>query len=510
MDLATALAGFQDALTFYNLLFVLAGVVLGQVVGAMPGIGPIMTMAIAIPFTFVLDPLPAIGFLVGVNKGGLVGGAIPAILINTPGTPDAAATALDGHPMAQKGKPLKALKMALFSSVSGDTFSDLVLITISAPLAVIALQMGPVEIFSVMVFAFAVISGMIGRSVAKGIFATALGLFCATVGLDPQFSTPRLIFGHIDLYNGFPIAAVAIGSLAVSEIFTRTGTPGIAGRPAVFIPKNQPASDRGVSLKEFLSCKMILLRGALIGTTIGAIPGMGSTAAAFMSYASAKQSSDQPETFGKGNIKGIAATESANSSVAGADFIPLLTLGLPGSASAALLISAFLIQGIQPGPLLFEEQGQLIYGLFGAMVMANAMNLFAGLFGLRMWARIAAAPSSIVFATALVLCFTGVYLSSGGYFAVVVMLMFAVLGLVMTALGYPVVVFIIAFFLGPRFELSLGQTATILRGDVTRLTNHPVALAFLALSLFVVYWLGVRGRKQTNPSVVKSLKEASK
>lgn len=498
MDLATILSGFQDALTFYNLMFVLAGVVLGQIVGAMPGIGQIMTMAIAIPFTFVLNPLPAIGFLVGVNKGGLVGGAVPAILINTPGTPDAAATALDGYPLSQKGKPLKALKMALFSSVTGDTFSDLVLITISAPLAIIALQMGPVEIFSVMVFAFAVVSGMIGKSVAKGIFATALGLFCASVGLDPQNSTPRLIFGYVDLYNGFPIAAVAIGSLAVSEIFARVATPGIASRPAVFIPKDQPAEDRRVSLREYLSCKFILLRGALIGTSIGAIPGMGSTAAAFMSYASTKQSSKHPETFGKGEIKGIAATESANSSVAGADFIPLLTLGLPGSASAALLISAFLIQGIQPGPLLFEEQGRLIYGLFGAMVMANAMNLLVGLFGLRLWAKVAAAPSSIVFSTALVLCFVGVYLSSGGFFAVVVMLMFAVVGLIMNALEIPVVVFIIAFFLGPRFELSLGQTATILRGDVTRLTNHPVALVFFALSLFIVYWLGVRGRKKTN------------
>ncbi|MEE9332812.1 MAG: tripartite tricarboxylate transporter permease [Granulosicoccaceae bacterium] len=240
-----------------------------------------------------------------------------------------------------------------------------------------------------------------------------------------------------------------------------------------------------------------MLRGAIIGTTIGAVPGMGSTAAAFMSYASTKQSAKDPESFGKGDLRGIAATESANSSVAGADFIPLLTLGLPGSASAALLISAFLIQGIQPGPLLFGQQGQLIYGLFGAMIIANFCNFFCGLFGLRLWSRMISAPESVVFSSALVLCIVGVYLSTGGSFGVYVMLLFAVLGMGMTVLNYPIVVFIIAFFLGPRFELSLGQTATILRGDVSNIINHPIAIVLILMSVFSVYWLGFRSNKKS-------------
>lgn len=493
-DLSVVFAGLSDAFTLTNILFVLCGIIVGQFVGAMPGIGPVMTMAIAIPFTFVLNPLPAIGFLVGVNKGGLIGGAIPAILINTPGTPDAAATALDGYPLSKKGKPLKAMKMALFSSVTGDTFSDLVLITIAAPLAIIALNMGPVEIFALMVFAFAVISGLIGSSVTKGIIAAAFGLLCASVGLDPEHSTPRFIFGFFDLYDGFPIASVAIGSLAVSEIIARLAAMRGEVRPAVNIPRDQPAEDRNVSWSEYWGCRFTLLRGASIGTLIGAIPGMGSTAAAFMSYASTKQASKNPENFGTGDLRGIAATESANSSVAGADFIPLLTLGLPGSASAALLISAFLIQGIQPGPLLFAEQGQLIYGLFGAMVIANICNLFCGLFGLRLWAKLISAPESIVFASALILCVIGVYLSTGGVFGVYIMLVFACIGLGMNAMGYPVVVFIITFFLGPRFELSLGQSLTILKGDWTNLINHPIALTLLLLSVGVVYWLGIVNR----------------
>ena len=496
VDLSIILAGLADAFTPINMLFVLAGVLVGQFVGAMPGIGPVMTMAIAIPFTFVLNPLPAIGFLVGVNKGGLIGGAIPAILINTPGTPDAAATALDGYPLTRKGKPLKAMKMALYASVTGDTFSDLVLITVAAPLALIALRMGPVEVFALMIFAFSLISGLIGASVTRGIIATGLGLLAATVGLDPEHSTPRFLFGFLDLYDGFPIASVAIGSLAVSEIILRLARLRGEIRPAVSIPRGQTGDERRVSFAEYWACRFVLLRGALIGTGIGAVPGMGSTAAAFMSYAATRQSSSTPEKFGKGELKGIAATESANSSVAGADFIPLLTLGLPGSASAALLISAFLIQGIQPGPLLFDQQGRLVYGLFGAMIMANVCNFACGYFGLRLWARLIAAPESVVFSAALVLCIAGVHLSTGGTFGVYVMFLFALVGIVMNALRYPVVVFIIAFFLGPRFELSLGQTATILRGDPSNLIHHPVALALLAMALFTVYRLGFKSARK--------------
>lgn len=492
VDFNTILAGLGDAFTLTTILFVLSGVVLGQFVGAMPGSSQEMTIAIAIPFTLVFAPLSAIGFLIGVNKGGLVGGAIPAILINMPGTPDASATAFDGYPMTKKGKPLKALKMSLYSSVSGDTLSDLVLITVAAPLAVVALKMGPVEIFALIIMAFALISGLIGASVTKGIIATALGLLVSTVGLDPEHSTPRFLFGFTDLYGGFPISSVAIGSLAVSVIIARLA--GMAGgmRPALHIPRNQTDDQKRVSLAEYLSCRFVLLRGALIGICIGIVPGIGSTAAAFMSYASTKQAAKDPESFGKGDLRGIAATESANSAVGGASLIPLLTLGIPGSVSAALLIGAFMIQGLQPGPLLFEEQGQLVYGLFGAMMIANVCNLIFGLFGLRLWAKLITAPESIVFSSGLVLCMVGVYLSTGGMFGVYVMLMFAAIGMIMNALNYPIVIFVIAYFLGPRFELALGQTATILRGDITNLINHPIAAALLLMSVFSIYWLGIR------------------
>jgi putative tricarboxylic transport membrane protein len=497
IDLNIILSGLADALTLYNLFFVWCGIIVGQLVGAIPGVGPVMAMAIAIPFTFVLNPLPAIGFLMGVSKGGLVGGAIPAILINTPGTPDAAATTLDGYPMTQKGQPEKATKMALYSSVSGDAFSDVVLITLAPLVATAALKMGPIEVFALMVFAFSIIAGLVGDSLSKGIIAAALGLFCATVGLDPENSTPRFIFGHFELYDGLPLVSVALGMLAVAEIFRRIAL--IKGEigAAVTIPESQKKEDRRVSWAEFWSCRYTILRGSCIGTVMGSIPGLDSSAAAFMSYATAKQTSKDPDSFGKGNIHGIAATESANSSVSGANLIPLLTLGIPGNVAAALIISALMIHGIQPGPLLFQEQGRLIYGLFGSLIIANGLNLFTGLLGLRLWSRVIKAPESIIFPAALLLCTVGVYLATGSLFGVVVMFVFALLGYIMNACGFSVIVFVIAFFLGERFELSLSQSLNIIDGDVRLLLAHPVALFLLALAVFSIYWFGMHSAKKT-------------
>jgi putative tricarboxylic transport membrane protein len=492
VDFATILAGFGDAFTLWNLLFVLFGVVVGQFVGAVPGIGPVMAMAIAIPFTFGLDPLPAIAFLVGVNKGGLVGGAVPAVLMNTPGTPDAAATALDGYPLAKAGKPLKATKMALFSSVTGDTFSDIVLITVSAPLAVLALRMGPVEVFGLMIFAFAVLSGLIGKSLIKGIIAAAFGLLCAMIGGDPENNAPRMLFGYWELYDGLPLASVAIGMLAISEIIRRLSQIRGDMKPAIEVKDTGNPDDRRVLFSEYWACRYTMLRGAVIGTILGALPGIGSTAAAFMSYATAKSTSKEPETFGRGNLHGIAAAESANSAVVGSNLIPLLTLGIPGSVGAALIISAFMIHGIQPGPLLFQDQGRLIYGLFGAMLMANFLNLWVGQMGLRLWVKVVSAPESIIFASALLLCIVGVSMATGGLFGVAVMLIFAAIGYLMTSFGYSVVIFIIAFFLGPRFEISLSQSLALMNGDWRLITNYPIALVLIALAIISVGWFLTR------------------
>lgn len=502
-EISVILAGLADAFTLVNLLFVAIGVAAGQMVGAIPGIGPIMAMAIAIPFTFALDPLVAISFLVGINKGGLFGGAIPAVLINTPGTPDAAATTLDGYPLAKSGKPVKATRMALYASVTGDTFSDIVLITLAAPLAGLALQMGPVEILALMIFAFSIISGLIGDSLVKGLIAAVAGVLLATVGLDPEHGTPRFYFGYFELYDGASLVAVAIGMLAVAEIFRRIVAARRTGaQPAISLDGGGDA--QRVRFGEYWACRAAMARGALVGTILGAVPGIGSTAAAFMSYAATKKAGpgDGPP-FGEGNLRGIAATESANSAVMGANLIPLLGIGIPGSIGAALLISAFKIHGIQPGPLLFRTQAQLIYGLFGAMLMANLMNLIIGQLSLRLWARVIRAPESVIFSSALLFCFVGVYLSTGGLFGVGLMLIAACVGYTMTAFGYPVIVFIIAFFLGGGFESALSQSLVILDGNPLRVIDHPVALGLLVLAVGTTVWLG-RGRRKGLDSPEKS------
>lgn len=496
ISLDLILAGFTDAITVANILYIIMGVAIGQLVGAIPGIGPVMVMAIVIPFTFTIDPLMAISFLVGINKGGLVGGAIPAILMNTPGTPDAAPSAFDGYPLAKQGKPMKATKMALFSSVTGDTFSDIALITLSIPLAMVALKMGSVEIFTLIIFSFSVIVGLLEGSIAKGAISMFLGMLVATVGLEAEYSTERLIFGFYELYEGIPIVPIVIGMLAMPQILIRLSKIVDITSPVINIPKNQPDKDKNVSWAEYWSCRFAIARGSLIGLGIGAIPGIGSVVAAFMSYSFAKASQEKNETkYGEGNIKGIAATESANSAVMGANLIPLFSLGIPGSISAALLIGAFMIHGLVPGPEMFEQQGQLVYAIFGAMLVANVTNLIVGYFGMRIWIRAMLIPETVIFSFSFILCIIGTYLSTGSIFSIVIMFIFAILGILMQLLGFSRVIFLIAFVLEKRLEETFIQAMGLLDGNILGIIHHPIAMIFLILSVCSVYYFGVK-RKQ--------------
>lgn len=496
-DISIIIAGLTDAFTMTNLLYILAGVAVGQIVGAIPGLTILMALAIAIPLTYSLDTLTAVAFLISVNKGGTVGGAIPSILLNTPGTPESAATALDGYPMAKKGKPMKAMKYALYYSVFGDLSSDIVLITVAAPLALVALKMGPVEILALMILAFTVISGLVGNSMIKGLVAAAAGFLAASVGIDPSLGSPRFTFGILELYDGLPLTAMTIGLLAVSEIFTqiaRSTKTSSTLTPIPVISKNP--EDNRVTLKELMANKVVAIRAFFLGTIIGAIPGLGSATAGFLSYSVTKQAAKDPEAFGTGDPRGIAASETANSAVVGANLIPLLTLGIPGNISAALLVSAFIIHGIQPGPLLFETQGQLVYGLFGAMLIANFANLFVGQFGMRLWAFAVGAPNSLIYPTALLLCLTGAYVTTGGFFGVFVMLIAGVIGYFMRVFGYSIVAFVIGYFLTPQLERSLSHALLLTDGDPMKFLQHPIAIILVILAAICVYYLGPKKKSK--------------
>ncbi|MEQ8366129.1 MAG: tripartite tricarboxylate transporter permease [Roseicyclus sp.] len=497
VDFSLLLAGFADVFTLTNMLFILGGVALGQIVGAIPGLSIIMALAIAVPLTYGLDTLAAISFLISVNKGGTIGGAVPAILLNVPGSAESAATTMDGHPMAKNGKPMKAMKYALYHSVSGDLASDIVLILLAAPLAIVALNMGPVEITALMILAFTVISGLVGDSMIKGLISAAFGILLATVGLDPGMATPRFTFGILELYDGVPLTAVSIGALAMSGVLI--GLLGMRAsdktqQSAISI-KGRSRGDSVVTFAEFWANRFVAFRAFVIGTIIGAIPGLGSTTAGFLSYSVNKQAAKDPEAFGKGDARGIAASETANSAVVGANLIPLLTLGIPGNIAAALLVSAFIIHGIQPGPLLFQQQAQLVYGMFGAMLVANFCNLGVGQFGMRFWAMVVSAPGTVIYPAAMLLCFAGSFVITGATFGVFVMIAAAVFGYMMRAFGYSIVAFIVAFLLTPQLESAVVRARLITNDNPAELLSHPIALVLIAMSIGSIIYLGPRKKK---------------
>ncbi|MBN1238354.1 MAG: tripartite tricarboxylate transporter permease [Gammaproteobacteria bacterium] len=490
------LAGIAAAFAPVNIAFIALGVSLGIVVGAIPGMSAPMAIAIGVPLTYAMNPVSAIAFLLGVHKGGEYGGAITSILINTPGEVSTALTALDGHPIAQQGKPRKALMLSLYSSVAGDVFADIVLIVSAAPLAVLALRMGPAELLGVLVFAFAFITTLLGRSVPKGAIALALGMLLATVGLDLETGGERLTFGLLELQDGIPLVAIAIGVLAFGEVLVQIEgyfRGGAAEPEAPRIALGSSRDDR-LSWAELRGCARAILRGSVIGTGVGALPGLGASVAAFLAYGAERRASKTPEQFGKGKLEGLAAIESANNAVIGASMIPLLTLGIPGSATGALIVGAFLIHGITPGPFVFEESAEIVYGLFASLMIANLLNLVIGNVGLRVFTMFLAIPRRLIVASTAVLCLTGAYVTTGSMFGVGVTLVFAWLGYFMRKLQFPFIVFLIGFILGPMFERSLRNTAVLFDDPVTLAVEHPLLPALAALGIYLA-WRGNRAKR---------------
>jgi len=492
------LAGIGDALEWMNVMFIALGVLTGIIVGAIPGLNGPMAIAVALPVTFYLSPLGGLAYLIGIMKGGTFGGSVSAILLNTPGSPEAAATAFDGYPLAQKGKPLKAMKMALYSSVFGDSFSDIVLFLVAAPVAILALMMGPPEMSAVLIFALTIIAGLSGRSLIRGIIAATLGGLVGSIGLDVESTLPRLTFGFVDLEDGVPLIPLTIGLLALSEIMIQIeaqvlGRSGVAERINPFT-KDARAEDKVVTWAEWRDSFKTIMRSSLIGTGIGALPGVGAVVAGFLGYAAAKRASSKPEEFGTGRLEGIAAVEAANSAVTGANLIPLLAIGVPGSLSAAILIGAFLVHGVQPGPLIFQDHARLVYGIFAAMALANVLNLIIGQFGLRFFAFVVSFPNSVIHPIVIVLCIAGAYATNNSMFAVAIALISGVAGYFMRKLDFSFAAFIIGFALAPQTELYIRQTVILFWDNPTALLSHPIVLFFLALTVYSLWRIVVHKR----------------
>lgn len=485
MDLI--LAGIADALSPVSLLFLLGGVGIGVAIGAIPGINGPMAIALFIPLTFYMSPLAAIGFLVGLNKGAFFGGAISAVLLRTPGTPEAAATTWDGYPLTKQGKGEKALRMALYSSVAGDLFSTLLLVVIAAPLATVALYMGPPEMFALISLALTVIAGIGTQSISKGLIAAGLGLLAGMIGTEPVTALPRLTFGIYQLESGLSLIPVAIGLLAFSEILIQLErhVGGASAEESAMTFSKRP-EDRYVSIKELLASFWTLLRSSIIGVGVGAMPGLGAPVASFLAYDQAQKRSKHPEEFGKGRLEGIAASESANSSVVGASLIPLFVLGIPGNLAAAMLMGAFMIHGMMPGPLLFEQNAQLMYGIFASLVIASLFLLVIGRLGLRLFCRAVEIPASVLYPIVLFTCIIGAYLGQSSVFDVWVMLIFGVIGYFMRKLDFSYVAFLIGFILVPEWERSLQQVVISSQFEPFAFFTRPVAVILMLLTFFVI------------------------
>ena len=476
---------FLELLQVNNLLVILLATAAGIVIGATPGLTVNMAVALAVPLTMHLPLAPSLCMLFSLYCSGIYGGSVSAILLNAPGTPASAATVLDGFPLAQQGKAGKALQMALLASFIGGLFSIVVLVLVSEGLAEAALMFGPSERAMLLLFALTLIALLSGDSVLKGLLAGSLGLLLATVGLDPILAVPRFTFGIVSLDDGLNFIPVLIGLFAISEVLLqaehrmRSSIETVQGAAAGGADNRLVWADIAQSWKS-------VLRSSVLGTFIGILPGIGASVACFLGYGEAKRSSKHPERFGKGTVEGVAASEAANNAVSGSTLIPLLTLSIPGDSVTAILFGALLIQGITPGPLIFETSLDVVYQIYIILLLANLCMVALGLGFTSFFKYITRAPSRLLFPTIFVICVIGTWSLRNSMFDVYVMMAFGIIGYVLRKGDIPLAPLLIAFILGTPFEKALRQALISSEGSLSIFVAKPIAAAFLILTLISV------------------------
>jgi len=470
-----------------TLFAILIGVMGGVIIGALPGLSSTLGVALLVPFTFGLDPVTAMGLLGGMYCSSIYGGSITAILINTPGTGAAAATVLDGYPMAKKGRAGKALYVSIVSSFIGGTFSTLMLLFIAPQLAKISLFFGPPETFMLSLFGITIIASVSGKDLSKGIIAGLIGLLLSTIGFDATTGYPRFTFGNINLYEGIPLVVAIVAFFSIPEVLmlVKNGSTKTEGSQT----SGMIASDRKanmLSLKEVKTLIPIWLKSAIIGTFIGIIPGVGTPVACFVSYNEAKRSSKHPDLFGTGIIEGVAAPETANNAVEGGSFVPLLTLGIPGSAQTAVYLGALMILGIKPGPELFTRQGSLFYAIIMGLFIANLVMLLLGVWGIKYFEKLIQLPSTIMIPIILVFTVVGSFAINENVFDVFLMLVLGIIGYFMRLNGLPLAATVLAMILGPIGEEAMIQTISITHGQIWQLFTRPICLVLLVITILSV------------------------
>jgi len=473
--------GFANALTLPNLLWALLGTTLGTAIGVLPGIGPALTVAVLLPVTFGLDPVSAFIMFGGIYYGAMYGGSTTSILLNTPGETGAIATAIDGHQMARNGRGAAALTTAALGSFVAGTIATLALALFAPALASVALEFGPAEYFALAIVAFAAVTALLGPSLARGLFSLFLGLALGLVGIDQLTGQARFSFGIPQLLDGIDVVILVIGLFAVGETLHQA-----ARRSRDETAPVQLTTFMGMSRDEWRRSWKPWLRGTAIGFPLGVLPMGGSVIPTFLSYFAEKRLSAHPEEFGHGAIEGVAGPEAANNASTAGVLVPLLTLGVPSSATAAILLAAFQQYGLQPGPLLFSTRPDLVWTLIASLLIGNVMLLVLNLPLARVWARVMFLPKPLLFGGVLVLASLGVYTLNRSLLDVGLLYAVGALGFAMRVLGIPLVPAVLGLVLGPMAEQQFRRAAAISEGDLTVFATRPICAALLAAAALIL------------------------
>ena len=489
--------GFGVALQWHNLLYCFAGVLIGQIVGVLPGLGAMAAISLLLPLTFAMKPVAAILMLAGIFYGSQYGGAICSILLNLPVHPPHAVTCLDGYPLTRQGKAGTALSITMIASFVGASFGITEMVFFSPVLTRVAFEFGPAEICSIMLLGLMAGATLARGSAVKGIAMTTLGLMLGTVGTDINTGAPRFTYGLLDLYSGIEIVALALGLFGIAEFIKNVNR--LAPLPARRI--NVRLQDMRPSRADLKASALPMLRGTLIGALCSLIPGTGPTIASFVSYAAEKRLSRTPERFGHGAIEGVACPEASTHSSVQGDFIPTMCLGIPGDAVMALLLGALLIQGITPGPHLIQEQPDIFWGLIASFWIGNILLVLLNVPLIGVWVKLLQVPYRYLYPAALFFVCIGVYSAGNSFFAVGETIVIGILGYVLLRLGFHPAPILLGFVLGPRVEENFRRAMLIADGDIWYFVQRPISAAVLGLAVMLLVgqvglWLVTRRKKE--------------
>jgi putative tricarboxylic transport membrane protein len=477
--ISNLMMGFSVALTPMNLLMAFVGSILGTLIGVLPGIGPAAGSAMLIPLTFSMDPTGAIIMLTALFYGTQYGGTITSVLLNVPGEAASVVTCLDGYQMAKQGRAGVALSIAAIGSFIGGTFATICLVFAAGPLSRWALEFGPVEFFSLILLGISLLMGLAGKSMIKALLMGVFGLALAMVGTDPAKGVPRFTFGITELLDGVGFIPIIMGLFGLAELLENAEKPleqTVLAKMSSLIPTRQDIRDSVGAI----------VRGSLIGTALGLIPGITNSASSFLAYIAEKKSSKYPERFGTGMIQGVAGPETANNAHANGALIPLFTLGIPASPTIAVIMGAFLMHGLIPGPFLFKEHPALTWGVIASFYIGNVMLLILNLPLIGIWVKVLKIPYGILCTIILGFLILGSYSVSNSAFDILVMTIFGVIGYVLRKLDFPLAPVVLTLILGPMMERSLKQSLEISQGSFLIFLKSPIAVVFLALTALVL------------------------